>query len=658
MAALLVVITIFTSICCCISITCRNGGIKGGNGGFCYCRPGNDGDNCEKTVTDWTKTKQASQSTTNSSWSGADKAIDGSLDRACLTRIEKYPWWRVHLRVILKVGDVQVVPYIPTKWGYDRVNMLWSVMVGNTSTGIYRLCDDNNERQDCKGAVGCLVVIIKQSSTSELAYLGFREVVIYGERISHSPCLSNPCRNGGSCKPKDTFFHRCVCPPTWPGPNCEGKNWARGKTATLSGSDHAVIAASNTVDGNRDNVMRHGNNIDNQCVTTTRDVTSPWWKVEFGTTIEVIQIYMVTRVESRTTDLLHCDIFVGPRNGTYTKYYDQTRGKKTSSDTQFYASFYLWCVPVSTGSTVVITYTYQHTSFESTFYAILSLCEVEVYGRIPSCASNPCNNGGSCRPIKNAVSFGTHECSCPVNWIGSNCEDFAPCGSNPCNNGASCKENGTSYTCIQQKVSDPCASNPCNNGRTCQLIHNTGTIKSYECSSPANSTGGSHRENIDPCTSSPCDNGGTCKRNDTSYACFCPAAWTGTNCERKPEVKGMSTSTKVLIGVGVTAGVAAVGAGAAAASSGSCSVLTTYSGDIVSRMAGMIALKTVRKRLAENDPAATLGDNSKEEEEEEEEEDDEYTIWDAVCHSVSSLVYGEENASDAVQTAASDHQQA
>ena len=325
-----------------------------------------------------------------------------------------------------------------------------------------------------------------------------------------------------------------------------------------------MIAASSTVDGNRDDVMRRGNNIDNQCVTTTRDVSSPWWKVELQTTIEVIQVYMVTRVESCTTDLLRCDIYVGPHNGTYTKYYDHSRDTSTFSGAVFYRWFYVWCLPVSIRSTVKIKYTFQHTSFESSFYAILSLCEVEVYGRTPPCASNSCNNGGSCRPIKHTESFGSYECSCPVDWIGSNCEDMAPCRSNPCDNGESCKGNGTSYTCIQQTVSDPCASNPCDDGGTCQLIHNTDTINSYECSSPApaNSTGSLDRGNIDPCTSNPCDNGGTCKTNDTSYACLCPAAWTGTNCERTKEVKGMSTSTKVLIGMGVTVGVVAVAAGA------------------------------------------------------------------------------------------------
>jgi len=602
MAALLVVITILTSICCCNSIECWNNGRKSDNDRFCYCKPGLAGKNCGKQVPIWTVNNSASQSLT---WFDANKANDGRWQDFSLTKIERYPWWRVQLRVILKVRGVQVYPHTPaTHHGYDSFTMTWRVMVGVTSTGRYTFCSDNVEMHDCKGAVGYLVVITKLLSTSERTYLAFGEVLVYGEPSSHSPCLSNPCGNGGSCRPKDTYYHRCVCPPTWSGLNCEGKNWARRRTATISASNGRVIGASNTVDGDRDDVMWRGISRD-RCVTTTRDVTSPWWKVKLETVIEVIQVYMVTRVESRTTDLLHCDIYVGPHNGTYTKYFDHSRDKNTTNTftgVEQYSWFYVWCLPVSIGNTVKIKYTFKHTKFESSFYAILSLCEVEVYGRLLPCGSNPCNNGGSCRRIEDTVSVRSYECSCPVNWNGSNCEDSVPCMSNPCDNGDTCTENGTSYTCIQRNVPDPCASNPC-------------------------------------------ENGGTCKLNDTSYTCACPAAWTGTNCERKKEEKKLSTLTKVLIGGGVVA----AGVGTAVAFAACCSSVSC--GDVVSKCAGVIAMKTMRQRLAEN-AAASLGDE--EEKEKEEEEEEEYSIWDEVCRSVSSLVYGEEEVGDAVKASASD----
>ena len=573
MAALLVLITILTPICCCKSITCRDGGRQGAGGRFCYCRPGFDGKNCEIKVKNWTKNKHASQSSIYASYALADKAINGFLLDASMTRLERYPWWRVHLRVILKVRDVQVLPDVPKyHHGFHSYTMSSRVMVGVTSTGRYTLCDDVVERHDCKGAVGYLVVISTALSTSEITFLAFGEVMVYGKRSSASPCLSNPCGNGGSCEPKETYFHRCVCPPTWPGLNCEGKNWARGQTATISGPNGTVITASNTVDGNRDDVMKIGRNTDNLCVTTARDVTSPWWKVELETAVEVIQVYMVTRVESRTTDLLHCDIYVGPHNGRYTKYYDHSRDKNKSSGAESYAWFYVWCLPTSIGSSVKIKYTYKHTSFESSFYAILSLCEVEVYGRLSTCASNPCNNGGSCGLVENTVSFGSYECSCPVNWFGSNCEDMVPC------------------------------------------------------------------------TSNPCDNGGTCKLNDTSYACFCPAAWTGINCERKKEEKKSAFTKMVIVG-----GVVAVAAGTAVTCSACCSSATAYSGDMLSKCFGIAALKTVRGRMAENANALDY-----DEEEEDEKEDEEYSIWDDVCRSFSTLVYGEEEVGDAVKASACD----
>ena len=54
------------------------------------------------------------------------------------------------------------------------------------------------------------------------------------------------------------------------------------------------------------------------------------------------------------------------------------------------------------------------------------------------------------------------------------------------------------------------------------------------------------------------------------YACSCPANWTGTNCERTKEIKGMPVSTKVLVGVGVIGAVVAIGAVAAAAGAAWC----------------------------------------------------------------------------------------
>ena len=66
----------------------------------------------------------------------------------------------------------------------------------------------------------------------------------------------------------------------------------------------------------------------------------------------------------------------------------------------------------------MIKYTYQYTQFESSYYAILSLCEVEVYGCLPLCDSIPCSNGGTCY-----LKYDSYECLCPVAMTGITCEE-------------------------------------------------------------------------------------------------------------------------------------------------------------------------------------------------------------------------------------------
>lgn len=38
-------------------------------------------------------------------------------------------------------------------------------------------------------------------------------------------------------------------------------------------------------------------------------------------------------------------------------------------------------------------------------------------------------------------------------------------------------------------------------------------------------------KDYDECVQNPCVNGGTCYNNEGSYTCYCPAGWTGPNCE-------------------------------------------------------------------------------------------------------------------------------
>ena len=453
MATLLVLIPLLASICCCKSIECLNGGIELWRD-VCICRPGTAGQTCAENVTNWTKGKNASQSTIYAlEGYGPSLAIDGMIvskhGQCSLTKLEWDPWWRVHLGVIVKVGSVFPVPYELDyeRTGFQYLFSYWDIWVGITTLGEYQDCRRGKDGfYFCKGAPGHIVVVKREFHTNYKRYVALCEILIYGSLFSDSPCLSNPCGNGGSCEPKETGFYMCVCPHTWPGINCEGTNWARGQNATVSGPDGTVVAASNTVDGSRDDVMRHGNNIDNQCVTTTSDVTSPWWKVELGKMIEVTQVYMVNRVHYHTTFLTNCDIVIGSHSGAYTKCVD--RNSTAHARHYRWAWLHVWCIPVAVGSTVEITYKYQPVRYGDAHSSRLSLCEVEVYGIIKPCASNPCSKGGTCHLVGNTENKRSYICSCPDNSTGSNCNTIDPCSSNPCDNGGTCKWNETSYTCF------------------------------------------------------------------------------------------------------------------------------------------------------------------------------------------------------------------
>ena len=483
--------------------------------------------------------------------------------------------------------------------GYDSPDPTFTIFVGINTQGEYHMCSEQSSNDYSCGHTGYLVLLLKGIHKRREQSLALCEVLIYGSPFSDPPCLSKPCGNGGTCEPKANGFYRCVCPQTWPGLNCEGKNWARGQNATISGPKGTVIAASNTVDGNRDHVMRY-ENIDHQCVTTTSGITSPWWKVELGNIVEVTQVFMVNRVDNFITNMLKYVVVVGPYNGTYTTC--SARNIATVDNIHYdFAWMNTWCRHVVIGSTVKITYTHIAKSWSDIYNQRLSLCEVEVYGILKPCASSPCSNGGTCHLVGNTENIRSYECSCQANSTGTNCETTDPCKSNPCYNGGTCKWNDTLYTCVCHP----------------------------------NSTG-SNCETIDPCLSNPCDYGGTCKWNDTSYICLCPSKWkwNGTNCERTKYVKTMPIATKVLIGVGVTLGVAAVGAGAVAATSSTwCTTVTAaYTADFVSKLGVVTAMKTasgLTSVTAMDSEEEDDDDDDEEEEDEDEEDEEQLAILDA-----------------------------
>ena len=517
-------------------IKCLNGGtckLSSNGTAYCQCPRGTDLPLCHN-VTVWSAGKNATQSTTSQPQFGASRAVDrlGSDSPCSLTASHKHPWWRVYLGLVLAVRRVQ----LETK---DSANASFVDVKVGIYRGVYGLCEySNNVRfvgryYDCHDHLGDVVALIVERDID--TQLSLCEVSVYGEPHLGSPCWSNPCGNGGSCKPVGCYY-TCVCPKGWPGTNCEGTNWAYHAVTTFMQkvSTEMPEEVYNTVDGNREDMMRHGN--DNLCSASTL-TKDPWYLVGFSPLVEIRQILIVNRQDCCSSYMYNFEVSI----------IDDILCGARRHNMSGVAWKYIWCVPAAIGRIVKITFHGLQ---------VISLCEVEVYGVPLPCRSNPCTNGKTCRRIGNTYSY---ECLCPPGFNGSNCTDAIPCWSTPCHNGGSCRNtetwnvyqcfcpgNATGSNCEDFK---PCWSNPCHNGGSCR---NTEMSNVYQCFCPGNTTG-SNCEDFKPCWSNPCDNGGTCTENDASYTCNCASKWNGTNCKLKKdltieqnEVWGMPTTTKVL----------------------------------------------------------------------------------------------------------------
>lgn len=153
---------------------------------------------------------------------------------------------------------------------------------------------------------------------------------------------------------------------------------------------------------------------------------------------------------------------------------------------------------------------------------------------IDECVSQPCQNNGTCED-----GIGNYSCHCMVGFNGLNCEhNINDCTEDSCQNGGTCYDKVNNYTCscavgfngtnCENNIDD-CALNPCLNHGTC-----IDQINGYNCSCIPSYTGRNCETYQDPCTPNPCKNGASCL-NDTKlgYKCNCTQEFGGKNCENK-----------------------------------------------------------------------------------------------------------------------------
>ncbi|KAK1336807.1 hypothetical protein QTO34_002842 [Cnephaeus nilssonii] len=163
-------------------------------------------------------------------------------------------------------------------------------------------------------------------------------------------------------------------------------------------------------------------------------------------------------------------------------------------------------------------------------------CQLDVN----ECASQPCQNGGTCTHGINSFS-----CQCPAGFRGPTCETAqSPCDTKGCVNGGQCQVVSGSAVCecpvgytgnACETDVDECGSSPCLNGASCvDLVGNftclcTGPFEGPRCEAGSQPV-------PDPCLSAPCQNGGTCVDADEGYVCECPEGFMGLDCrDRTPD---------------------------------------------------------------------------------------------------------------------------
>ena len=420
----------------CSSNPCDNGGtcVVSGIAYTCKCHVGRTGTHCEGK--NWALGRYVTQSSQYYSYVDgkdighpASNAVDGITNRThpfCThTNAETYPWWRVAFGIVLEVEKVVIHNRETLTWRLKKIDIVVGIYDGR-----YRSCGPRKKTMSgvhigsfycSSGVKGRNLAIILRTRQA----LTLCEVLVYGQPYLRDQCASNPCDNAGTCEPNGTFY-KCVCLTPWTGPNCEGPNWARGQSATMSSSTKYV--ASRAVDGIADDMMAAGS------CSSTRPERNPWWKVTFGgKMIEVLKVVILNRQDCCYERLVNFSIVIGSHYGLYSVCGARLCSMSDMAMKGFYVSRGV------NGSNLKITLHRKGWNREK-----LALCEVYVYGVFWPCRSNPCLNGGTCVQNKMQAS---HDCLCPASFTGTNCEIRLPCWSNPCENGGTCSNDVDSYNC-------------------------------------------------------------------------------------------------------------------------------------------------------------------------------------------------------------------
>ncbi|XP_074768418.1 delta and Notch-like epidermal growth factor-related receptor isoform X2 [Athene noctua] len=121
--------------------------------------------------------------------------------------------------------------------------------------------------------------------------------------------------------------------------------------------------------------------------------------------------------------------------------------------------------------------------------------------------------------------------------VGSHSDDFQCSGKGKCIT----KPDEATFFChcedeykgSQCEEFDACQSQPCQNNATCIDVAQKHDRNNFTCSCLAGYTGELCQSEIDHCIQQPCQNGGTCSSNINGFSCQCPEGYHGLYCEEE-----------------------------------------------------------------------------------------------------------------------------
>ena len=154
---------------------------------------------------------------------------------------------------------------------------------------------------------------------------------------------------------------------------------------------------------------------------------------------------------------------------------------------------------------------------------------------INECASNPCQNGGTCVDAVNG-----YNCSCVSGWAGEHCTT----GSKTDLYVLKIIDVMLFFNWLDEQVSVTQNLAACG-------TYGTGismtSISNYNCKIRNFLLLSSSSSDIKECASNPCQNGGTCVDAVNGYNCSCVSGWTGEHC-----TTGSRTNLYVLTIINIT----------------------------------------------------------------------------------------------------------